>query len=208
MEKKQNQFKRNIGSHAACVSLVPIFNHLETSQMTEITGVTKSRMYKKGELLYTPNDISDTLYIVNSGFVRVYHLTETGKEQLIRFLKPGDFTGELSLFSSGTHDAYAEAVKETTVCMVQRKDLQNLLDKYPAISYKIMEEFSDRLKQSEKQTTIVATEKVETRLAVFLAELLEPGNSEIILPMTKKDLASYLGTTPETISRKLTSLES
>ncbi|WP_373738270.1 Crp/Fnr family transcriptional regulator, partial [Jeotgalibaca porci] len=68
-------------------------------------------------------------------------------------------------------------------------------------------EFSNRLEQSERQTTIVATEKVEIRLAMFLVELLEEGSNIATLPMTKKDLASFLGTTPETISRKLGSLE-
>src|SRR5699024_10266062 len=158
----------SIGSHAACVSLVPIFNHLEESQMQEVAQATKSRSYKKGEYLFQPGDASDTLYILNAGLIRIFRLTESGKEQLVRFLKPGDFTGELAVFSSDVHDDFAEALKDTTICLMQRKDLQELLQKYPAVSLKIMEEFSARLKSSEKQTTLVATEKVETRLALFL----------------------------------------
>ncbi|MCM3764765.1 helix-turn-helix domain-containing protein [Neobacillus niacini] len=66
------------------------------------------------------------------------------------------------------------------------------------------------MEQSEKQTARFATEKVETRLALFLAECLdyEVSPTEITLPLSKKELASYLGTTPETISRKLTDFES
>ena len=196
-----------LGSHAACISLVPIFNHLKEEQMKEVAVTTQARSYQKGEYIYRPGDTSDTLYIVNGGLVRIFRMTESGKEQLVRFLKPGDFTGELALFNSTTHESFAEAIKDTTICMVQKKDLQGLLSKYPAISLKIMEEFSSRLEQSEKQTTMVATEKVESRLALFLAELMEVGNPVITLPMTKKDLASYLGTTPETVSRKLGELE-
>lgn len=196
-----------VGSHALCVSLVPIFNHLEWEQMEEIAKHTQSRTFQKGEFLYQPEEASDSLYIINTGLVRIFRLTESGKEQLVRFLRPGDFTGELALFATTTHEAFAEAMKETTVCMLTRQNLQELLAKYPAISLKIMEEFSNRLERSEKQTTLVATEKVETRLALFLVEQMDPATQEVMLPMAKKDLASYLGTTPETLSRKLGSLE-
>lgn len=194
-------------SHKSCISLVPIFNHLEPDQMDEIMSVTHPATYKKGELLYRPGDTSDTLYILHSGLIRIYRLAESEKEQLVRFLNPGDFTGELALFSESKHEAYAEAVKETQVCRMKRNDLQHFLLKYPAISLKLLQEFSNRLEKSERQTTYVSTEKVEARLALYLAELAKKDGDTITLPMSKKDLASYLGTTPETISRKMGSLE-
>jgi CRP/FNR family transcriptional regulator len=72
-----------------------------------------------------------------------------------------------------------------------------------------MAEFSSRLERAERQSTRLATEKVDTRIALFLIECIEEDskNYEITLPMSKKDLASYLGTTPETISRKLFEFE-
>ncbi|KAF0091779.1 MAG: CRP/FNR family transcriptional regulator anaerobic regulatory protein [Fusobacteria bacterium] len=197
------------GNNESCVAIVPIFNHLEKSQMEEIMGVTHSVAYKKGEVIYSAGDQADSLYIVNMGRVRIYRLSEAGKEQLLRILKPGDFTGELALFNETLHEAYASAMVDTSICTVKRLDLQDLLLKYPSISLKVMAEFSRRLERAERQTTRLATEKVDTRIALFLAECLEVGsmNNEITLPMSKKDLASYLGTTPETISRKLYELE-
>ncbi|WP_338471119.1 Crp/Fnr family transcriptional regulator [Niallia sp. XMNu-256] len=196
-------------SHKACVSLVPIFNHLEPVQMDEIMKTVHSASFKKGEIIYHAGDESDSLYIVNKGKIRIYRLSESGKEQLVRMLQPGDFTGELALFQNGVHEAYAEAIIDTDVCLIKRGDLQEFLLKYPSISLKILTEFSNRLQQAEKQTTVNATEKVETRLALFLVECSErnDGAHEFVLPMSKKDLASYLGTTPETISRRLTDLE-
>lgn len=195
--------------HKSCVSLVPIFNHLEDGQMAEITEVIQSDSYKKGEIIYRAGDQSDSLYIVRTGKIRIYRLSESGKEQLVRFLSPGDFTGELALFSESVHEAYAEAVENTEVCLIMRKDLQKFLLKFPSISLKILAEFSSRLEKSEKQTTRVSTEKVETRLALFIAECIDGEETpmEFILPMSKRDLASFLGTTPETISRKLTEFE-
>ncbi|MGE5619637.1 MAG: Crp/Fnr family transcriptional regulator [Sphingomonadaceae bacterium] len=196
------------GSHGACISLVPVFNHLEDEQMDEIMGAMRSAAYKKGDLIYRAGEQSDSLYVVHRGKIRIYRLSESGKEQLVRILMPGDFTGELALFRESIHESYAEAMEPTEVCIISRRDLQQYLLKYPQISLKILAEFSERLEKSEKQTTSFATERVETRIALFIAECLGAGPSRTFqLPMSKKDLASYLGTTPETISRKMAELE-
>lgn len=196
-------------SHKACLSLVPIFNHLEEEQMDEVMSVTRSVSYKRGEFIYRAGEESDSLSIVNKGSIRIYRLSELGKEQVVRLLNPGDFTGEMALFAESTHESYAEAMMDTKVCMIKRSDLQVFLMKYPSISLKILTEFSNRLEESEKQTTRFATEKVETRIALFLAECIgsDDRSLEFSLPMNKKNLASYLGTTPETISRKFSFLE-
>lgn len=198
-----------IDSHKACISLVPIFNHLEEEQMDEIMKATRPVSYKKGEIIYRAGDNSDSLYLVSHGKIRIYRLSESGKEQLVRILNPGDFTGELALFREAVHESYAEAMADTDVCMITRSNLQEFLIKYPTISLKILSEFSRRLETSEKQTARFATETVEKRIALFLAECVENENQsmEFTLPMSKKDLASYLGTSPETISRKLAELE-
>lgn len=198
----------NHGEHHSCINLVPIFNHLEGFQMDEILELIDSAEYQKGEIIYRAGENSDSLYIVSSGKVKIYRLSESGKEQLVRFLGPGDFTGELALFNESIHEAYAEAVMDTWVCSVKGSDLQKLLLKYPSISIKLLNEFSSRLEHSEKQTARFATEKVDTRIALFLAEQAEDKETLLFtLPMSRKDLASYLGTTPETISRKLSELE-
>lgn len=194
---------------SSCITVVPIFNHLEPEQMAEVMGVIQSASFKKGEILYREGGSSDSLYIVNRGSVKIYRLSESGKEQLIRILNPGDFTGELALFREAHNEGYAEAMSESDVCMIKRDDFNALLQKYPTIALKVLSEFANRLGALETQTTRFATEKVETRLAMFLAECQEKahGSPNIELPMSKKNLASYLGTTPETLSRKLTDFE-
>jgi len=196
--------------HKECVFSVPIFSHLQPNQMKEIVNVIRDTHFKKGEMVYHAEDMFDALYIVNKGRVKIYRLSETGKEQLIRILKPGDFTGELALFQDVTteHGIYAEALIPSSICVIHRNDVQNLLLKYPSISLKILAEFSNRLEKSEKQTTSFATQETDTRIALYLAELAEqihdePNHKMIELPVSKKDLASYLGTTPETLSRQL-----
>ena len=170
-----------IGDHAACIRLVPIFNHLEDSAMNYIAEKAHTKQYQKGEFLFRSQEKEDTLYIINRGKIRIYRLADSGKEQLVRILNPGDFTGEWTLFNpDAVHEEYAEATRDTVVCMIQQKDVQDFLEQYPAISLKLLAEMSEP----------------------------EMGNSPTItLPMEKKDIASYLGTTPETISRKFGELE-
>ncbi|NLY87794.1 MAG: Crp/Fnr family transcriptional regulator [Clostridiales bacterium] len=196
-------------SQKKCITIVPIFNHLEEDQMMEIMDATTQSSYKKGSLIYRDGDEVASLFIVRKGKIRIYKISESGKEQLVRILLPGDYTGELAVFGKMYQTSYAEAISDTEICMITKEKLQDFLIKYPTISLKILAEFSNRLNESEKQTTRFATEKVETRIAFFLAELIEDPNLslEVELPMSKKDVASYLGTTPETLSRKLADLE-
>ena len=208
---EQNQGCHHLNEHAQCVRLVPIFNHLEDRQMDMIAESAKTLDLQKAEMLFRAGEKDDTLYIVNSGKVRIYYLSDSGKEQLVRILNPGDFTGEVAIFQPGSvHENYAEALQNTSICLIKQGDLKKYLLEYPQISLKILSEVTMRLKNSEKQTTQVAIENVESRIISFLAENVEKGSGNsptVTLPMSKKELASYLGTTPETISRRFTSLE-
>ncbi|MCM3611121.1 Crp/Fnr family transcriptional regulator [Planococcus sp. MERTA32b] len=199
---------KEIEKHKSCVSIVPIFNHLEDDEMNSIVKSAIHLNLKKNEILYRAGDHSNSLYIVHKGKVRVYRLSENGREQLIRILNPGEFTGELALFRESVHEVYAEAMEQTEICSIQRGDLQQILQQHPTISLKILNEFSKRLDNTEHLMTSFATENVETRIALYLVQQAEDSELDnIILPMSRKDLASYLGTTPETISRKLAKFE-
>ena len=176
--------------------------------MEKIMPRIKDAKFKKNELIYSGGDASDTLYVVRRGRIKLYRLSASGKEQLIAFLNPGEFTGELALFREGTYGRFAEATMETECCTINRKDLQEFLLEYPTIALKLLQEFSNRIETSEKQQTSYATEKVETRIAMFILESLDSNSTMVELDMSKKDMASYLGTTPETISRKLKEFES
>src|SRR5690606_34374500 len=164
---------------------------------------------EQGEFIHGPGEKSDQLFIVHRGKVKVYRLSETGREQLLRILDPGDFAGELSLFSSTEQDGYAGVMLPSELCTIHRADMQEVLLKYPDISLHVLAELSRRLSTSEKQTAVIATASVTSRLAQYLADQVEERNSnEFSLPMSRRNLASFLGTTPETVSRKLGDFES
>ena len=190
---------------------VPIFNHLEAESLALIHQKIHAVEFKKGEYLFRAEEPTNTLYIIQSGAVRLFHLLESGKEQLIRILKPGDFIGEWSLFSQDRqYEDYAYALVDTKVCQLYADDFKEVLLSYPAVSLKILEEMSRRLQASEKMTSRVANESVGTRLVNYLLGQL-PGQASdahlINLELSRKELAAFLGTTPESISRKCKELE-
>lgn len=190
---------------------VPIFNHLEAESLALIHQKIHAVEFKKGEYLFRAEEPTNTLYIIQSGAIRLFHLLESGKEQLIRILKPGDFIGEWSLFSQDRqYEDYAYALVDTKVCQLYADDFKEVLLNYPAVSLKILEEMSRRLQASEKMTSRVANESVGTRLVNYLLGQL-PGQASdahlINLELSRKELAAFLGTTPETISRKFKELE-
>ncbi|MFE8697530.1 Crp/Fnr family transcriptional regulator [Cytobacillus sp. FJAT-53684] len=191
-----------------CISAVPIFNHLKQEEMEEIVKTTRMEKFSRGEIIYEAGDASDYMYIIHRGRVKIYHLAESGKEQLIRMMEPGDFMGELSLFSKSTFDHYAETMENTEICIIRQQDLQAFLLKWPSISLKLLDEFSKRLLNVERLVSSLTSEDVEKRTASYLVELADKENTlQFTLPLSKKDLASYLGTTPESISRKLADFE-
>ena len=207
-EQCEHHVEGTVEMQKMCISIVPIFNHLNASEMSEIVKETNSVKHPRGHTIYHAGDTSDGLYIVHKGRIKIYRLSETGKEQLVRILGPGDFTGDLSLFTESVHEAYAEAIEPVELCVMSRDDFQQFILKYPAISLKVLSEFSKRLAKTEKQAANIAMETVETRIAMYLAEVADETMSKTVtLPMSRKDLASHLGTTPETVSRKLADFE-
>lgn len=191
-----------------CVSRVPIFNHLPAEALSVIADKASMRAYERGQFIHRAGEASDKLFIVHKGKVKVYRLSDSGKEQLVRILSPGDFAGELALFSDEHHDSYAETMQTSEICTIYQSDVRALLLQYPDISLHVLAELSRRLGTSEKQTAAIATASINARLANYLTDLMEQEkSSSFSLPMSRRHLASFLGTTPETVSRRLGEFE-
>ncbi|MFB9769002.1 Crp/Fnr family transcriptional regulator [Lactiplantibacillus modestisalitolerans] len=188
-----------------CVQLVPIFQELAEEQQDTIESIVRHHHFEAGETLFSADDPLDTLMIVANGQVKVYQLAANGREQLLYLLQTGDIDGEAALFENQRRTSFGEALVPTDVCGIRRKDFQALMQKFPSISINVLNVFGKRLTQLERQTTSTATESVEARLASYLTETAASLHTDTFkLPLKKKDLATFLGTTPETISRKLT----
>lgn len=189
-----------------CITLVPIFHNLSTEEMWEVAQITRQLEVNKGEQIYAMDDEVDSLFVIHTGRVKVYRLSDTGKEQVLRVLRAGDFLGELALFNGAPMGDYAEALEETSMCVIDGPPLKELMAKYPTIALKILQELSQRLERTEQLLEDISLHSVERRLAQTLLELSHD-QDDIELEMSKRDLASQIGMTGETLSRKLTAFQ-
>jgi CRP/FNR family transcriptional regulator len=190
----------------SCIEIVPIFSNLTYDEMMEVARITRERVYEKGQMIYMAGDKGEKLYVIHSGKVKITRITDSGKEQVIRVLGPGEFMGELSLFSSLPLTDNGEALTKTRVCVIDGNKLKDLMKRFPAIALKVIEELSKRLEKSESLIENISLYGVEKRIAQALINMAE-GKNEIVLKMSKRDLASYLGMSQETLSRKLTAFQ-
>jgi CRP/FNR family transcriptional regulator len=174
--------------------------------MVEIASITRERTYAKGETVYRMGDRRGELYVLHSGVVKVFRLSPEGREQVIRTVGPGEFLGELSLFSVREQTDSAVALEQTTMCVIAWDRLRSLMERIPSIAFKVMEQLSGRLEQTESLLEQTNLHPVEQRLARYLLEASE-GKDSFALGLPKGDLASLLGMTQETLSRRLSSFQ-
>lgn len=199
--------------HKMCATKVPIFTNLENKQIEMVTNLITRKKYKKGEVVFLQGSFLDGLYIINSGKIKIFKYTKEGKEQILYILSEGDFFGELSLLKAEEVGFNAEAIEDVNICMIQKKDFDQILASHPEISVKILEIIGGRLSKLETLVQSLGTKDIEARIAQMLLELAEEfgvqkkDHIEMEIPLTREDMANFIGVTRETISRKLSSLQ-
>lgn len=123
-------------------------------------------------------------------------------------MEPGGYEGENAIFGVENSNLFGEALQNTEVCLLKQSDFQALLTDYPQLSLKLLTINAQKNAKVEEQTQFLTMEKIEERLATYLLDLAKAEeSSQVKIPMKMKELAAFLGTTPETLSRKLKSLE-
>ncbi|PNY19846.1 Crp/Fnr family transcriptional regulator [Streptococcus parauberis] len=193
--------------HHMCVTLVPLFNHLSVEEQAEINKLAGHKHYQKNETIFQPGD--DQLDIVARGSIKVYQLSANGKEQLLRVVEPGGYEGENQLFGIENETLFAEALEDTEICTISKQAFNQVMLKNPKIAIKLFELSAQKMVQLEKQSQLLSMERVEERLANYLLDLAKVTETDqVTLPMKMKDIAQFLGTTPETLSRKFSLFES
>ena len=198
---------RYCAAQMPCAAQISIFQQLDLESQKEISNLAIHCTIKKGELLFSPNT-NEGLYLISEGRVKVYELTASGKEYLLRVLNQGDFVGEEALFSAKETYTFAETLTEVQACFIRRKDFLELLQRHPSISLKLLEEFNHRMAEMAHQAAANMNESVLSRLIQYLLNLSQVQESDTIkMPLSLKELSAYLNTTPETLSRRLSMLE-
>jgi|SRR5579859_171205 len=171
--------------------------------------VTTTRLPAHG-MLASEGDEADYFFNVTSGSVKLYKLLPDGRQQIVGFLFPGDFIG---LAVRDTYAYSVEAIGPATACRFERRKFEALLDRFPDMAFRLRERASDELAVAQEQMLSLGRKSAKERVASFLIQLSKragrlglPANP-ITLPMTRADIADYLGLTIETVSRTMTRLK-
>ncbi|TDO89270.1 CRP/FNR family transcriptional regulator [Halanaerobium saccharolyticum] len=199
--------------HEACVRKVPIFSDLDNEKINKLNSLVKQRKFKNGELIYLEGEIGKNIYIIESGLVKLYRSNEEGNQYILRLLKEGDFFGELVLFKEEQLSSSAEAVGDCTICMLPKDELEKLIKSSPELSYKLLSAITSRLNKTENKLQSLALEDAKEKTMRLLLELAKESGIKkengilINLPLSRDGLANLIGTTQETLSRKLSALQ-
>lgn len=189
-----------------CVARVPIFQGLTRQEQLDVSGFAHPVLVSKGELVYSAGQPVSRLLVMHSGRLKVSHVATNGQEQILRMATEGDVVGERAFLTGHRPDHFAVAVEDSQMCVFDHADLSALLGTYPDIGGRLLRTLSDRLASVERLLAAVTSSDATARVAAYLLDLpgrVRGGALTVRLPMAKKDVAAYLGTTPETLSRRL-----
>ncbi|MBB1078389.1 Crp/Fnr family transcriptional regulator [Limosilactobacillus sp. STM2_1] len=190
-----------------CVQLVPLFQKLDLEKQQQVEQLVHHQHTKMHELIITP-DSQNQLVIIAHGSVKMYSLDSNGNEKVVRALSSGDFVGETWLLGINNQNYFIEAVEDSDICIINQADFLALLKNSPEITATLLKEQAERITSLRKQTQLLSIVNISTRITTYLSQLQQSqGKASIELPFALKDVASYLGTTPETLTRKLKLLE-
>lgn len=194
-----------------CAAGVPIFQALPSEALLELTSTMRHGTFGKGQTIVADGEPIDHLVVVARGRVKLAHTGANGREQIVRTLGPGEFWGELALFAPTTQEGDLVAMEETIACLVPRAAVQSLITRYPQVAHRLVEALARRLSEAERLIADLGLLDVGQRLAAELVRASKTGKvglngTRVRLPVAWTELAVKLGTTPETLSRRLKAL--
>lgn len=162
-----------------------------------------------GSLIYSPDEHGEVLFLLKKGRIRLYRLSPEGKVLTTAIIEPGSVFGEMALLGQGMQDSFAEALEDSTLYTLSRRDVQEVLLSDPRISRRLLEIVSRRLSSTERKLEEFAFRNVPQRLASLLLQLAHlPASHQggpVTLPRryTHQQLAEMIGTYRETVTKVL-----
>ncbi len=178
-----------------------LFNGVTTTDLHLLLSILRIRKFNKGEVLFEDGAEAEGFYIVASGKVKVYKLSPDGKERILHMVQPGNSFAEAAIFDDGRYPAFAETLDTSTLLFFPKREFINLLHQHSQLAINIIAGLSRFLRQFTVQIEDLSFRDVPARLARYLLSLDGEQNISLLLPISKTQLASNLGTTSETLSR-------
>jgi CRP-like cAMP-binding protein len=192
-----------------CISEVDIFRDLSPAEMDAIAAAAPMKTYHAGELLYSPHNPVETLFILKRGRVRVFRVSADGRVLTTAIITPGTIFGEMVLLGQHMYDNFAEALDETVVCVMSTADVHRFLLSDPRIAARIAEILGKRLVEMERRLSDSVFKSVPQRVASTLITLAGqnrrrglPSRGPVVA-LTHEQVAALAGTSRETATKVL-----
>jgi CRP/FNR family transcriptional regulator len=187
------------------VSSIPFFEELPDEQIEDMCMIVADQVFHRGQIVFSEGDDGTGFYVVITGRVKIFKLSPEGKEQILHIFGPGDPFGEVAVFSGQHFPANAEAMESSRIFFFPRDSFFDLIKKNPSLALNMLAILSKRLRRFANLIDDLSLKEVPGRLAAHLLYLSgqTEGSEQLELSITKTQLASLLGTIPETLSRIL-----
>ena len=185
------------------------FSNLEEKEIKEIKEIMKPRNYNEGEIIFFEDEPGEGLFLVKSGKVKLTKMVESGDEQILTIIQPGNVFAEVVLFGNADYPATAVALEDSKLYLIRSKDMEKLIKDKPSIAVKLLDLMSKRLRRAQKLVRDMGLKDTTCRTASLLLYLAQEygvkrsNGIRIDLKLTQQELANMIGTTRETISRVL-----
>ncbi|MEP4380032.1 MAG: cyclic nucleotide-binding domain-containing protein [Alphaproteobacteria bacterium] len=174
----------------------------------QLQAIVSHRDYSPGQVIFEEGDPADYVFNISGGEVRLYKLLPDGRRQVTGFLTPGDFLG---LITASSYAYGAEAIGAVELCCMKLSGLERLLSDIPPVRERLLDMSRDELVAAQEQMLLLGRKTAREKILSFLLyrhrHLDRTGrDASIDLPMSRTDIADYLGLTIETVSRTFTAL--
>ena len=187
----------------------PLFSGMKDEDLKKIMTTASSRQIKKKEILFSDGQEAKGFYVILSGKVKLYKVSQEGKEQILHIVSAPDAFAEAALFLEGSYPAFAEALSDSRLLFFPKRDFIRLIEKNPQLSINMIVSLSLFLKRFASLIEELSLKEVSSRIAKYLIDLSVraskegKGLNEVELDLSKTQLALKLGTISETLSRTL-----
>jgi CRP/FNR family transcriptional regulator, cyclic AMP receptor protein len=200
--------------HAQTLAKVQIFSGLTQSELAFLAQRAVPRSFSPGETVFGEGELCAGLCVVESGHVRIFKSSSTGREQVLSVDGPGSSIAELPVLDGGNYPASVTAVDDATLLFVSKQDFQALCLTHPQVALKVLRVVGARLRRLVGIIEELSFTSVRHRLASFLLRLARTegkhaaGGVEVTLSVSNQELASQIGTVRELVSRNLSRFQS
>src|SRR3989338_2229318 len=177
-----------------------IFCDIASGQLQHLKDYKVTKSYQKHEIVFHQGDEPHGLFCVFSGLIKIHRTSEGGKEHIVRLAQSGDVLGYRSFFSGEAYSASAQGVQESTICFIERKGIEKLIQTSPELIYALLSKVCGELREAEDKFQDLMEKTVDERLSHFIALFAKnAGDKTLSLPLSREEIASLIGARPETV---------